>query len=245
MCAYRVARVATDQGDHARAAALYEEALTIWQGRGDPWALGIAHLGLGRAAYARGDAARAATSYREALARFAEHGDLGKVAESIDRLARLAADGGEWARAARLFGVAEALYDAAGFRLLTPDPAGFASVVEEARAALGADAFTAAQTAGRALSPEQAVAEADAVLALLAASDGTASGRPPAARHGLTPREAEVLALLVAGKSNPEIGDLLFISPRTAQTHVTSILAKLGVASRTEAAAAAVRDGLA
>jgi DNA-binding NarL/FixJ family response regulator len=54
-----------------------------------------------------------------------------------------------------------------------------------------------------------------------------------------------VLALLVAGKSNPEIGDRLFISPRTAQTHVTSILAKLGVASRTEAAAAAVRDGLA
>jgi DNA-binding CsgD family transcriptional regulator len=62
---------------------------------------------------------------------------------------------------------------------------------------------------------------------------------------GLTPREAEVLALLVAGKSNPEVGDLLFISPRTAQTHVTSILAKLGVASRTEAAAVAVREGLA
>ena len=60
----------------------------------------------------------------------------------------------------------------------------------------------------------------------------------------MTPREREVLGLLVAGKSNPEIADRLFISPRTAQTHVTNILAKLGAASRTEAAARAVRDGL-
>ena len=46
---------------------------------------------------------------------------------------------------------------------------------------------------------------------------------------GLTPRELEVLRLMVAGRSNPEIAAALFISPRTAQTHVGNILAKLGV----------------
>jgi DNA-binding NarL/FixJ family response regulator len=61
---------------------------------------------------------------------------------------------------------------------------------------------------------------------------------------GLTPRELDVLRLLVAGRSNPQIAEALFISPRTATTHVSNILAKLGVESRTEAAARAIRDGL-
>jgi DNA-binding CsgD family transcriptional regulator len=56
-------------------------------------------------------------------------------------------------------------------------------------------------------------------------------------RAGLTPRELEVLGLLVAGKSNRQIADELFISAKTASVHVTNILAKLGVHSRLEAAA--------
>jgi DNA-binding CsgD family transcriptional regulator/tetratricopeptide (TPR) repeat protein len=61
---------------------------------------------------------------------------------------------------------------------------------------------------------------------------------------GLTPREVEVLRLLVAGRSNRQIAEQLFISGKTASVHVSNILAKLGVHSRLEAAATARRLGL-
>jgi DNA-binding NarL/FixJ family response regulator len=62
---------------------------------------------------------------------------------------------------------------------------------------------------------------------------------------GLTARELEVLRLMAAGRTNREIGAALFVTPRTAATHVTHILTKLGVDSRIEAASWAVRYGLA
>jgi DNA-binding CsgD family transcriptional regulator/tetratricopeptide (TPR) repeat protein len=72
-----------------------------------------------------------------------------------------------------------------------------------------------------------------------------AAGTPPAAAQlGLTPREAEVLALVAAGRSNRQIAQALFISPKTVGVHVSNILAKLGVAGRVEAAAVAHRLGL-
>ena len=60
---------------------------------------------------------------------------------------------------------------------------------------------------------------------------------------GLTAREREVLRLIAEGRSNREIGAALFISAKTASVHVSNILAKLGVASRTEAAAMTLRGG--
>ncbi len=64
-----------------------------------------------------------------------------------------------------------------------------------------------------------------------------------AALAALTPRELEVLELVAAGRSNGDIGAALFISTKTASVHVSNILAKLGVASRGEAAALAYRVG--
>ena len=57
----------------------------------------------------------------------------------------------------------------------------------------------------------------------------------PTEQLGLTPREAEVLALVAAGRSNRQIAAALFISPKTASVHVSNILAKLGVATRSGA----------
>jgi DNA-binding NarL/FixJ family response regulator len=69
---------------------------------------------------------------------------------------------------------------------------------------------------------------------------------PEAARAlGLTPRELEVLEHVAMGQTNREIAAELFISARTAGVHVSHILEKLGASTRTEAAAAAHRLGLA
>jgi DNA-binding NarL/FixJ family response regulator len=60
----------------------------------------------------------------------------------------------------------------------------------------------------------------------------------------LTPRESEVLALVADGRTNRQIGEVLFISEKTASVHVSRLLAKLGASTRGEAAAIARRSGL-
>ncbi len=70
-------------------------------------------------------------------------------------------------------------------------------------------------------------------------------GDEPTGPDQLTPREREVAALLAEGLTNSQLAERLYISPRTAAVHVSNLLAKLGMASRTEVAAWAVRSGLA
>jgi DNA-binding NarL/FixJ family response regulator len=60
----------------------------------------------------------------------------------------------------------------------------------------------------------------------------------------LTPREREILILVAQGKSNRDIANALVISERTARTHASNVLTKLGLASRTQAALWAIREGL-
>lgn len=67
----------------------------------------------------------------------------------------------------------------------------------------------------------------------------------PRTVDSLTDREREVLVLVAQGLSNQEIADSLVISERTARTHVSNILGKIGVASRTQAALLAIREGIA
>lgn len=69
-------------------------------------------------------------------------------------------------------------------------------------------------------------------------------GRSTTAPFGLTPRELDVLALVAKGMTNPQIGEALYISRKTASAHVSNILGKLGVRTRGEAAAVAHRSGI-
>ncbi len=77
------------------------------------------------------------------------------------------------------------------------------------------------------------------------------AGRARTATHadedpfGLTPRERQVLALIAEGATNRQIGAALYMAEKTASVHVSRILSKLGVRSRTQAAAVAHRQHLA
>jgi DNA-binding NarL/FixJ family response regulator len=93
--------------------------------------------------------------------------------------------------------------------------------------------------------PLPAAIEALAARGRVDLVDARAADQPsPAAALGLTEREAEVVALIAEGLSNKEIGARLFITEKTASHHVSSVLGKLGVARRAEAAALAVRQGI-
>jgi DNA-binding NarL/FixJ family response regulator len=109
---------------------------------------------------------------------------------------------------------------------------------QQAQAALAAAREGAARLGAHAL-----VQEAED-LATRARLDPRAPGQPDAAeRFGLTQRERDVLGLVCAGYTNRQIAERLFISPKTAGLHVSHILAKLGVATRGEAAALVHRLG--
>ena len=112
------------------------------------------------------------------------------------------------------------------------------AVARDVPAAAIAEARMALATFERLGASRDADAAADLLRTL-----GEAAGRAWPKRYGtLTKRETEVLSLLAAGCSNPEIAERLYISRRTAEHHVANILSKLDLRSRAEAAAYAVRE---
>jgi DNA-binding CsgD family transcriptional regulator len=119
-------------------------------------------------------------------------------------------------------------------------------------ATVAAPALRAAAAAAAGHAPLLARIRALAERARITLADPPAANAPetaPAAaaqpdRHGLTDRELAVLKLLALGRTNAQIGAELYMSPKTASVHVTSIFRKLGVAGRVQAATVAERAGL-
>jgi DNA-binding NarL/FixJ family response regulator len=173
--------------------------------------------------------------YRESIDLCAQAAMTTELVDPLQGLAALAAANDLGEPAARLFGAAAAIGAAGGYA----DAATAAEGALASRRAAVVTAHPAAFAAGRDMATEQAIAEARTLATRL---DAPASPHPT--DPGLTPREREVLRLLVAGRSNQEIAAELFIGYRTAMTHVSNILRKLAVGTRTEAAAEAVRRGL-
>jgi non-specific serine/threonine protein kinase len=228
---------AKEQGDWKRAVPLYEAAIRDWRELGD-----LAHVVAGLTslawAYLTGhDEERAWETADAAAALAAAAEDDVELALALAVFARLAAAAGALPAAVRLLAAATDLRASAGLPWRPTIQVDLHGWIANWESTLGSAAFSTAWVDGRALDREAALAEARTIP------------RPPPADQnrsaGLSPREIEVLRLLVEGASDPEIAERLFISRKTASNHVHAILAKLGVANRTAAATLAVRLGLA
>lgn len=143
---------------------------------------------------------------------------------ALECLARLAADADDHFYATRLLGAANAMRERMGHRRRPMYQAGYDETLASVRKALGPNGFDAAWAAGAALSTEEAIAYAQR---------GWGERKRPRSGWGsLTPMENDVVRLVREGLANKEIGERLFISPRTVQTHLTHVFAKLGLTSR-------------
>jgi predicted ATPase/class 3 adenylate cyclase/DNA-binding CsgD family transcriptional regulator/tetratricopeptide (TPR) repeat protein len=240
-------RLARMGGDDGRAEELFGECLRIAREIGDQWCAAWTLGNLGRAALDRREYQRASALFEESLvlcrglasperpSAYPVH-YLGVVANAL----------GHPERAARLFGAAEALRESGG-RLLSPaDRAEHQHHVEAVRRVLDEELFHEGWADGRAMSFEQAVEyalvpphtpRAPATEPVESASDSATSP--------LSARELEVALLLARGLTNRQVAEALVISERTASTHVTHILTKLGFSTRSQVAAWAVEHGLA
>jgi predicted ATPase/DNA-binding CsgD family transcriptional regulator len=220
------------------AVPLASEALAWWRREEVDWAIPLGLQTLGGAFCMLGDQAEAARLYDGALSRRIEMGDRIGTAGILEGIAGVAAGLEKPGLAVQLLGRAAAIRAEFGVKH-GPHWVRGKQVREAVQSHLSHRSFAVAWEAGQALTEAEAVEKARWVLAEAQRHTGGASS--PA---GLSPREHEVLAQIVEGRSNPQIAGSLFISPRTVQIHVSNILAKFGVGSRTEAAARALRDGI-
>jgi predicted ATPase/DNA-binding CsgD family transcriptional regulator len=229
------------QEDHEGARRRFEAGLDLGRSIGDRLSICNALFNLAQLALAAGDHDAAFLRFVEGIAPSEELGDRANVAYILEALGIVAGARGEALRAARLLGASEALISAIGLRGHTyyrPDRALYERIEADARATADETAFDAAKEEGWAMSPEEAIEYA------LAEPSTHDQNPPPSAPDGLTKRELEVLGLVARGMSNQQIAENLVLSEHTVHRHVSNVLGKLGVSSRTAAVAQAAQLGL-
>jgi predicted ATPase/class 3 adenylate cyclase len=151
--------LALRQEDVEAAGILLTASAEHFNEMGDRWHESFALTLLGRTEERQGDFSAARTLHERALAIVRALGDYAVGSVCLDSLASVTAAGGEYVKAARLWGAAEALRAHSGFAFIPIERPSYDLAVAAARAQLGAATMDAAWAAGRALMPEQALAE--------------------------------------------------------------------------------------
>jgi ATP/maltotriose-dependent transcriptional regulator MalT len=238
-----LAEIARAQGDLDKAEAHYRSGLAICQETGQLRAAAFFHLGLATIARLRNQSDAWRDELRHAIHGFSANSLGVNTAECLMEFAMFAQMVGDAPAAARFLGAAKAI---AGPSTSLPmpnwTPGMHAHLIDEVRADLGEEGFEKLCAEGRGWPPDDAIAAALAYAPYIGPPAQEALHGPD---HGLSRREMEVLRLMASGLSNQRIADDLSISVRTVGNHVTNILGKLDVTSRTSAVSFAIRSGIA
>ena len=236
---YDLGFLASLQKNYQEAESWFAELLVVAQAQSWPLWTADALEALGTCAREQGDLARAVPQLAEALALAIDDTNLATIANCLKSLGAVAAATGRPEQAARLFGAFDSIREHGSWIEPPAEIERREHTYDTARAQLSAEKFAEFWLEGRELSLDQAIAGAFEV-----ARDFTVTPTPRRDTSGLTPRELDVLRLLIEGLTDKEIAEVLDVSRRTASKHVEMILAKFDVSSRTAAATYATRHGI-
>ncbi len=226
-CLLGLGEISRIDNDLVAAQAWIDAAVMIAQTNGDRQAMAESWLARADLARRHGPVESARALGHEALSLQQIIGDRPGIAVSLEKLAALAGPGPD---AVRLFGAAQALRDEGGYARAPAATADYEHDLMVVREEFGGDAFAVAWAEGLSLSMAEAMT--------YATRRRGARGRPSSGWASLTPAEHDVARLAGEGLTNREIGERLFVSPRTVGTHLAHIFTKLGVTSRKELATA-------
>jgi non-specific serine/threonine protein kinase len=232
-------QIALANGDPLRAISAAGEAIDRQRSLGYTWALGDTLRILGDALFESREFHSALEAYGESVAITKDEGDRRFLANALAGIANVAAALRRPTLATHLLAAVSTLRTDIGAGMEIQQQRRYDHALKAVRASLRLESFETEWNIGRSLPLESVITEATAGFDEQAAS--TVAGN-----HGaeFTPREYDVLRLVANGLTDREIAELLHISPRTVGFHVTNLLTKLEVDSRTAAAAFALRNHL-
>jgi len=225
-------------GNPEQATVLLEESLALFRDIGDSSNIAIGLMYSALAALTKGGHERVKALSQESLALLQIAEDEQHVPDCLEIMAGGAGAQGLARRAARLWGAAEAMREAIGVPLQPEDRKLLDPYLATARSNLGEVAWQTSLAEGRAMMPEQAIEYSlSAEDPVLPPPVARRPGRRPATLAPLTPREEEVAVLVSRGLTNRQIASELYISEHTVATHITKILKRLALSSRSRLSA--------
>jgi DNA-binding CsgD family transcriptional regulator/tetratricopeptide (TPR) repeat protein len=237
---YNLGMAALFERDFERASGLVRDSIKLFRELENDPSIAEALTGMGRISVQQGEIASAQNYFVEGLDIARRIGPRWLIATCLEGSSHIAASLGDGRRTVTLAGAASRLRDEIGVPIPPSARNELENTLQRARSTLNRKDFDEAWELGLHIPIDEAIVQSRSSPAIPSSSKVVDRLQSD---FSLTDREQEVLRLLAAGLTDRQIGESLFISPRTVHRHVASLYEKLGAHTRTAAVAAGQRAG--